>query len=400
LSAFVVSHAWHASPPKPHDASDLPLHVGPEQHPVVHVDAHPLHVPFVQVSAPGHVWHCVPPLPHAPTLLPVWQVPLAQQPRGHETPSHWQEPFKQRCPAAHAAPVPHLQAPSVHESAEPAAHAAHTWPAGAHALRDESMHVPPDPPEQHPLGQDVASQTHTSLAQCCPVAQGAFNPHWQTPVAEHELDATASHITHVDPAAPHVAKLRWLHVGPSQQPSQSVGSHSQCPPSQRCPTPHAAPPPHVHVPAEQVSVVAVSHGMHAAPAAPHSLGVVVGWHVFPTQHPVHAPAQVEQTPLSHVSPVGHASHMLPWAPHAVASVPALHVAPSQHPVHELLLQTHAPSTHACPMAHAAPLPHMHVPAALHESVVVASQLVQMHFPATHSCVGEHGAPLPHAFVSV
>jgi len=57
LSAVVAEHAWHDSPPKPHDASERALHVGPEQHPVVQVDAHPLHVPSLHVSPPGHDWH-------------------------------------------------------------------------------------------------------------------------------------------------------------------------------------------------------------------------------------------------------------------------------------------------------------------------------------------------------
>jgi hypothetical protein len=206
------------------------LHVGPEQHPVVQVDAQPLHVPFVHVSAPGHVWHCVPPLPHAPTLLPVWHVPLEQQPSGHETPSHWHEPFKHRCPMAHAAPAPHLHAPSVHESAESLGQAAHVCPGAAHAARESAMHVRP---LQHPLGHDVASQAHTPAEQCSPAGHGDAVPHSQTP-ADVQVSEVTSQFTHVDPAVPHVESARWLHVEPSQQPpGHDVASHTHCSPAQR-----------------------------------------------------------------------------------------------------------------------------------------------------------------------
>jgi hypothetical protein len=234
---LVESHAWHASPPKPHDAKDRPLQVGPEQHPVAQVEAQPLHVPLLQVSPPGHVWHCVPPLPQAPTLFPVWHVPLEQHPLGHETPSHWHDPFRHLCPTAHAPPVPHLQAPSVHESAEPGVHAAHACPTAAHDVSDGVVQVVPS---QQPFGHDVASHAQTPATQCSPALHGPPVPQWQTPVDEQLSEATASQLTQVDPAAPHIASDRALHVDPAQQPlGHEVASQTHRPPAHRCPSAHA-----------------------------------------------------------------------------------------------------------------------------------------------------------------
>jgi hypothetical protein len=285
-SALVASHATHDSPPNPQDAGDRALHVGPEQHPVAHVDAHPLHVPLLHVSPPGHDWHCVPPLPHAPTLLPVWHVPLEQHPSGHETPSHWHVPFKQRCPAAHAPPVPHLQLPSPHESADPVAHTAHAWPTAAQAVRESAVQVVPS---QHPFGHDVASQTHTWFAQCSPGLHGVPDPHWQTPMPEQESAATGSHVTHVDPTSPQLESACETHVASLQHPSgHDVGSHWHVPFKQRCPSAHAAWPPHVQVPdSEQASDVIALQVTHVVPLAPQADRVVAVVQVFPTQHPAH-----------------------------------------------------------------------------------------------------------------
>lgn len=93
-SERVESHAVHRSPSTPHVDADRALHVGPEQHPA-HDAAHPLHVPCEHVSPPGQLWHALPPLPQAGPLFPAWQTVPAQQPVGHEAPSHTHAPFKQ-----------------------------------------------------------------------------------------------------------------------------------------------------------------------------------------------------------------------------------------------------------------------------------------------------------------
>ena len=53
LSARIESHMTHADPKTPQAILECPLQVGPEQQPAAHVIAHPLHVPFVQVSPFG-----------------------------------------------------------------------------------------------------------------------------------------------------------------------------------------------------------------------------------------------------------------------------------------------------------------------------------------------------------
>lgn len=64
-SAVVGSHATHALPPLPQAVSDRGLQLGPEQHPLAHVIAHPEHRPSPwQVSFAGQLAHALPPLPH------------------------------------------------------------------------------------------------------------------------------------------------------------------------------------------------------------------------------------------------------------------------------------------------------------------------------------------------
>ncbi len=284
----------------------------------------------------------------------------------------------------------------MHESAEPVVHAAHACPTAAHAVSDGVVHVVPS---QQPFGHEVASHVHTPATQCSPAPQGPPVPQWQTPAEEQLSEATASQLTHVEPAAPHIASERELHVDPAQQPlGHDVASHTQRPPAQRCPSAHAGWPPHVHVPAdEHASEVEAWHATHAAPLMPHAVSPVADWQVLPTQHPAHCPAQLEQAPAWQVSPVGHALHAAPPTPHAVGSVPAEQMAPSQHPVgHDVASQTHAPPEHRCPAPHAALLPHVHAPAALHESLVVWSHVEQVHSPDTHVRPGAHGGPFPQA----
>ena len=231
LSALVTSQATHPSPPNPHAPSERALHVGPEQHPVAHVAAHPLHVPEVQLSPPGQLWHAVPPLPQAPMLLPGSQSAPAQHPVGQDTPSQTHVPFRQRCPVEQAAPVPQVHAPAVQLSVRSGSHAVHVEPATPQAVRDAGVHVRPS---QHPSGHEVASQVQTPFAQCWLGPQGAFAPHWQTPALEHVSAATGSHATQVAPLAPQVPTERTLHVVPAQQPpTHEVPSQTHSPARQR-----------------------------------------------------------------------------------------------------------------------------------------------------------------------
>jgi hypothetical protein len=198
---------------------------------------------------------------------------------------------------------------------------------------------------------------------------------------------------------PHMDRERVLHAPSLQHPlGHDVASHTQRLPAQRCPSAHAGCPPQVHLPAdEQASAVDASHATHVVPLAPHAVSPVVAWQAFPTQHPPHSATQLEHAPPWHVSPIGHAEHAAPPVPHAVGSEPAPHVAPLQHPVgHDVASQTHAPPAHRCPAPHAGAPPHVHAPAASHESLVVWSHVGHVHDPETHVRPGEHGGPLPHA----
>ena len=118
LSAVKVSHTAHFEPPYPQALVERALHVGPEQQPVVHVAAHPVHTPAVQLSPPGQLSQALPPLPHAPPVLPGSQSLPEQQPVAHEVPSQTQEPLRQRWPITQAALPPQVH-PLVgeHESA-------------------------------------------------------------------------------------------------------------------------------------------------------------------------------------------------------------------------------------------------------------------------------------------
>jgi hypothetical protein len=152
-------------------------------------------------------------------------------------------------------PLPQAHAPAVeHESASPAVQVAQAIPAGAHADAESAVQAPLC--EQHPLGQDVASQVQTPSAQCRPAAHGAFVPHRQVPLASHVSAEIALQLTQVAPAAPHATSERVSQVLPLQQPpgheaalqpSPVEASHPaqvHAPFTQLCPGGHERPPAH------------------------------------------------------------------------------------------------------------------------------------------------------------
>jgi hypothetical protein len=253
LSAVKVLHTVHAEPPNPHESIDRMLHIAPEQQPVVHVMAHPVHTPDAQLWPPGQLLHMVPPLPHALSVLPPWHWLLAQHPDAHELASHTHAPLRQCWPVTHAAPPPHLHAPvAEQESDDPAAHAAHAVPGGVQAARENVVHAPCE--EQHPLVHEVGSQVQTPWEQCRPVAHAGAIPHLHVPLESHVSAAVASQLAHVVPAAPHACGERGSHVVPLQHPPEhEVASHplhapasvqTQAPPTQLCPGGHERPPAH------------------------------------------------------------------------------------------------------------------------------------------------------------
>jgi hypothetical protein len=66
-------------------------------------------------------------------------------------------------------------------------------------------------PEQHPLEQEAASQTHVPdvVLHSCPEPQLGFVPHRHWPEGEQVLEAGLSQAMHATPPIPH-----WLAVSP------------------------------------------------------------------------------------------------------------------------------------------------------------------------------------------
>jgi len=173
-----------------------------------------------------------------------------QQPFGHVFASQVQvpldlshTPFAQD---AHAAP------PVPHEDADSELHASH---------------VPVAPPLQHPVGQEVESQTHTPLF----LLHSSPVPHAPqlAPAVPHEALDSDAHASHV-PVEP-----------PLQQPcGHEVASQT-------------------HWPVAMLHSLPDGHAPHATPPAPHEvlLSLESASHDVPLQQPAHAAPPHEHTPL-------------------------------------------------------------------------------------------------------
>jgi hypothetical protein len=133
----VVVQAWQVEAGAPHEVALcaegathwLPWQQPPGQLVALHTQAPPLeqvwpaaqaapvphsHTPPTQALVdPLHGPQAAPPVPQvvAPWLAGTTHAPALQQPVGQLVESHTQAPAWQRCPAAHAAPVPHAHAP-------------------------------------------------------------------------------------------------------------------------------------------------------------------------------------------------------------------------------------------------------------------------------------------------
>jgi hypothetical protein len=161
-SDVIVSQATHPTPPVPHAAKDSVLHVGPEQHPAVHVIVQPEQAPAVHACPAGHGAHVLPPLPHMPSIVPGRHIGPTQQP-GHEAASHTQVPLRHCWPDPHARTDPQVHAPAAeHPSAIARLHAPHVAPGAPQVFTENGVHASP---LQQPSGHDVASHTHEPCAQ-------------------------------------------------------------------------------------------------------------------------------------------------------------------------------------------------------------------------------------------
>ncbi len=301
-SAVVLLHSLHDSPPVPHAASDGWLHVGPVQHPLVHVSTHPEQRPSpVQVCPDGQEPQTLPPVPHAVIRLPGWHDSPLQQPEGQPMPSHTHLPPRQCCPDAHAAPPPQEHEPAALQLSEStSSQAVQPLPEVPHAVKAGDSHVSSAP--QQPFAHDVLLQRQTPLMHTCPTPQGAPVPHVHSPVMQPS-DVPDAHALQVAPARPHAeGETTSSHVVPSQHPSgHEAASQMQSPPTHACPPLHAGLPPHVHSPVvEHASDRVLSHATQTAPPTPQ-VASPDDLHSVPEQHPsAQLVAHSEHTPPVHI----------------------------------------------------------------------------------------------------
>jgi hypothetical protein len=141
-------------------------------------------------------------------------------------------------------------------------------------------------PLQHPLGHDVASQTH------CPVAVLHSWPEGQP--------------AQVAPPVP-------------QEVLDSDAYASQVPAAVQHPFGHELAL-HTHRPVEVLHVCPVAHAAQAAPPAPQDRtdSLVSGSQVLPLQQPAHEEPLHVHVPPEHACPELQALHAAPAAPHSEA----------------------------------------------------------------------------------
>jgi hypothetical protein len=96
MLARVMSQVTHAEPAVPQAFRPAGEQVVPEQQPFAQLLAvQPLHTPPEQVWVP-QFWQVAPPLPQEASAVPATQLVPAQQPLGHDVPSHTHVPPEQR----------------------------------------------------------------------------------------------------------------------------------------------------------------------------------------------------------------------------------------------------------------------------------------------------------------
>lgn len=132
-------------------------------------------------------------------------LPPSQQPLAHETESQTHCWFTQRLPAPHAAPEPQAQLPPVHRSAIAALQLVQDPPPVPHSCSVGGCVQ--TPLWQQPVGQEVASQTHTPMSQRCPAAHCALPPHLHCPPALQVSARLGSHEPQVEPGGAHWVAL-------------------------------------------------------------------------------------------------------------------------------------------------------------------------------------------------
>jgi hypothetical protein len=303
-----------------------------------------------------------PPLPHAAFVAPLVQVAPAQQPFGQLVPSQTHAPATQRCPLAHAAPVPQAQTPVDKHRSAVLPQAAHAPPLLPHVASDCVRQVAD---AQQPFGQLVPSQTQRPETQCWPTAHIAPPPQAQLLALEQASARMRSQATHARPPPPQLDRDGRLQVVPEQQPfGQLVPSHIQAPLEQRWPAAQAAEVPQAQVPAaEQLSARTASQPTQLTPPLPQ-VAKEGTLQVAPEQQPFGQLLELQplQVPLLQVWPVGQTSQLPPPVPQDDGLSPARQVPAEQQPCgQDVPSHTHVLARHRWPGAHAAPAPHWQLP---------------------------------------
>ena len=293
-------------------------------------------VPLLQLSPRRpQSTQALPPVPQADSDEVV-QAPPTQQPEGHVValqvpasavaqapPSQRQAPPTQVAPAAHGALPPQAHVPLEEQrSAAVGLQAVQVAPPVPQAPADGGWQAFP---EQHPVGHEVALQTHAPPTQAWPAAQAGPVPQAQAPPAQPSA-RTESQATQAAPPRPHCEVLGGLQVAPLQQPA----SHPRA-------QPEHAPPVHVSGAGQEVQ---------APPPLPHCAAVSPGRQVLPLQQPDgqvvesqrHAPP-TQAWPAAHAGPVPQ-RHAPPSQRSAAFTSQAKQVPPPE-PQRFRLLTTHS-----------------------------------------------------------
>ena len=123
-----------------------------------------MQAPALQTLPRLQTVHWLPLSPHALGVGGLTQLPLSQQPLGHDVLSQTQLPvLSHRWPAAHDGFTPQWQAPFVQESEKVGLHSTQVAPASPHC---DSPGAAQTPLKQQPLGQDAGLHSQLPLTHC------------------------------------------------------------------------------------------------------------------------------------------------------------------------------------------------------------------------------------------
>lgn len=230
----------------------------------------------------------------------------------------------------------------------------HTAPAAPQLPRLGALQTPP---EQQPVGHEVASQTQPPETHRWPAAQAAAPPQVHAPAALQASLAAGSQPAQAPPGAPHVRGASAVQVPAAQQPvGHEAASHPQTPATQCWPALQAAAPPQLHAPdAEQVSAVTGLQATHAAPPMPQVPSPEVE-QVAPEQQPPQPLTQLLHAPPGQLSPTGQVAQAAPPLPHAAVALPVSQDVPWQQPAQLVESHRQFPAAQCCPARQAAAAP--------------------------------------------